>query len=117
MYSIHDTHHISPLTVPSASPQNVVAEGITSTTITLTWSVIECINRNSLVSSYIVRFGVLSDSNRIEITGVNSTFLNITNLIPNTLYSFEVAGESEFGRGPFSDPAIARTAEGIAFFI
>ena len=79
----------------------------------MAWDGIECIERNTWVTGYIVRYDPPT-SDGIDETlasgdGYNGGSVTLIGLSPSTSYSIEVAGNSDQGHGPFSDPVIAVT--------
>ena len=84
---------------PSAAPTDVRMTGVTSTTITLRWRKIPCIEQNGDITGYIVRYGSQTQS----VSGNSVTETTISNLTPSTTYNIEVAAMND---GPFSTISI-----------
>ena len=84
---------------PSAAPTNVRRTGITSTSITVRWRTIPCIERNGDISGYIVRYGSQTQS----VSGSSVIETTISNLTPSTTYNIEVAAVNDADTGPFSN--------------
>ena len=82
----------------------------------MAWDGVECIERNTEITGYIVRYALVSDSDdvtEIPVDGSASgatTFI-LSRLTPFTEYSIEVAGNSAYGRGPFSETIFRITDE------
>ncbi len=68
----------------------------------MSWSPIDCIERNGLLNHYIVEFLQVGGSLTTESVATESFMAS--DLTPNTNYSFRVAGVNEDGMGPFSTP-------------
>ena len=122
VYTISDAHTVqyfmAPiiffLSAPSGPPQNVTITDINLNSIDVDWRSIKCIDRNTEITGYIVRYGPVSDSgdrNEVPADGPSTTF-TLTGLSQSTNYSIEVAGNSDLGRGPFSNPIYHHTAKG-----
>ena len=99
------------LLVPSTVPQAVTATVTGPTIVFVSWKRVDCIDRNSEISGYTVRYGPVGG------TAVNtSVFTHQTytadGLTPSTNYSIEVAAvNSDGGVGPFSSPVFVRTPD------
>ena len=83
---------------PSAAPTNVRMTGITSTSITVRWGKIPCIERNGDITGYIVRYG----SQTHNVSGGSVTEKTISNLTPSTTYNVRVAAVNDAVTGPYS---------------
>ena len=79
---------------------------VLSTSITVGWNTVVCIERNGVIDNYIVRFGpeggVQSESTvqsgGIDVAGTYTA----SGLTPFTSYSFEVAAMNSADTGPFT---------------
>ena len=99
-------------TAPTGSPGVPTASVIMSTNITLTWTEIDCLDRNGVITSYIIQYGEGTNRDITITTPSSATTHLITGLKPFTQYTFTVAGVNSLGTGPFSNPSgIIRTAE------
>ena len=103
-----------PPPAPSGGPQMVRAMAINSTHITITWEAVNCAERNSNISGYVVRYTPPSsggiDSVTVVGTGDAGGRVTIGGLNPSTQYSIRVAAvNSEGALGVFS--AISVTSE------
>jgi len=79
----------------------------TSRSITVTWEPIACIHRNGpRITSYAVMFGPLGRETR---NMTSDRMFHAEELIPNTNYSFQVAGVNSQGDGPFTNASIITT--------
>ena len=89
----------------------------TSTTITIQWGAVPCIDRNSEITGYKVQYGPVDSSDRTidAVTGSASTggMYTLIGLIPLTDYSIEVAAVNSNGDvGPFT-PTITTATTSI----
>ena len=90
------------------------ATATTSTTITIQWGAVPCMDQNSEITGYKVRYGPVGSSQRATdaVTGSASTggMYTLTGLIPFTNYSIEVAAVNSNGDiGPFTLPVVDST--------
>ena len=86
----------------------------TSTTITIQWGAVPCIDRNSEITGYKVQYGPVDSSDRTTdaVTGSVSTggVYTMIGLVPLTDYSIEVAAVNSNGDvGPFTPTIITTT--------
>lgn len=95
-------------TVPSAAPA-LVRTVPSSKSIIFLWEAIECIQRNGHIYGYEVKFQ--RDFSWIETHYVQRRNYNASGLIPNTRYTFKVAGVNGDGTGPFSNLISLATVE------
>ena len=73
---------------------NITTSNLTS--ITINWNEVECIDRNSDITGYMIRFnGTNANSNTSQFT--------VSQLFPSTTYKFQVAAVSINGSGPFNN--------------
>ncbi len=87
---------------PTGSPGVPTASVIMSTNITLTWTEIDCLDRNGVITSYIILYREGTIRN-ITITSPSSATTHlISDLKPFTEYTFIVAGVNSVGTGPYS---------------
>ena len=112
---------ISLLLAPSGPPWNVRVTNNTSTTITVEWDGVDCLQRNTEITGYTARYNPHSRDGRNEVsgdgTGASGGSVNLTGLSPSTSYTIQVAADSDLGHGPFSDPIMVETAEGRELLI
>ena len=75
----------------------------------ISWDTIECIERNGIITGYIVEFqeegGAMIPG---EVVGQNFT---VSGLTPATRYTFQLAGVNSNGTGPFTTATITSTYE------
>ena len=83
----------------------------TQNTVVVYWDPIECIERNGIITDYIVEFQQEEDGASISGYLVDRSFTAIE-LSPATLYTFRVAGVNIKGTGPYSDTIYITTEEG-----
>ena len=76
---------------PSAAPSNVRVTGATSTTITVQWVMVPCIDRNGEITGYSVRYREMG-SESTQTMSVSEREVTIQGLPSSTNYSIEVAG-------------------------
>ena len=73
---------------------NITATNLMS--ITITWDEVQCIDRNSDITEYMIKFnGRIATSN-------TSQFI-ASRLFPSTTYTFQIAAKSINGTGPFNN--------------
>jgi len=99
--------------VPSGVPQAVLAMAIGSSSIFVQWDRIGCIERNSEITGYTIRYapsgGVPSDMTILGTTRSNRTF-TITELNVSTDYTVMVAADTrDVTTEPFSNPISVKT--------
>ena len=75
----------------------------------VTWGMIECIERNGIITGYTVVFQEQGGAN-VPSNTVNRTF-SVGGLIPYTNYAFQVAGVNDVDTGPFTNLLTVITAE------
>ena len=66
----------------------------TPSTATVSWNAIECIDRNGIISNYVVEFQ--KQESEVDVAGgmmdVNGRTYTVSGLTPATAYTFRVAG-------------------------
>ena len=104
--------HTSPICIaPDAPPTSINEVARSHTSLTVGWSPVQCILQNSLITKYVVRYGLPYGVKATAETSVNN--FTTTGLTPFTSYMFEVAAINSAGqRGPFSYPFIMDTKLG-----
>ena len=72
---------------------------------------VPCDDQNGPITDYSVRYGVMgSGSTQTEtVSGASQTETTISNLMPSTTYTVEVAAVNSAGTGNYSDPLTTRT--------
>lgn len=97
---------------PTGVPQEVSIVASGRTTISIQWNAVECVDRNSEIFEYRVRYGPINGTTLNDSTDDPlHTMYRATGLVNSTNYTFEVAAVSSSGAGPFSSPTIAQTGE------
>ena len=89
---------------PSTAPTSVRESEVTSSSITVQWGVVNCIDRNGDITGYSVRYGVQgSESTQtMSVSGGSVTEATISSLMPSTTYSIQVAAVNSAGIGEYS---------------
>ena len=87
---------------------------VTSSSITVRWGRVSCIDRNSEITSYTVRYGqtgsTTTDMESVSGTSDSDRMFTASGLILRTNYTFEVAAVSNEGTGPFSTGTTVKTS-------
>ena len=96
-------------TAPSGAPRNVVFTAA-SRSVSVSWTTIDCIERNGVITGYEVEFRRVDGTATTDGEVVGQTF-TASGLQPYTVYTFQVAGVNSEGRGPFTDTIIIPTDE------
>ena len=92
----HIAYHI---TVPSGYPQNFQILPTSSRSIELQWEPPLIESKNGIITEYTIR-QVTGDQD--EYYATNATHFELTDLIPNTGYTFTIAASTSVGTGPYS---------------
>ena len=89
---------------PSAPPTSVNTSDVTSSSITVQWWPVDCIDRNGDITGYSVQYGVQGSGSTQTMSVAGSTMIdaNITGLMPSTTYSIEVAAVNTINTGEYS---------------
>ena len=90
---------LCPFTAPNGPPQSLTVNSTTLFSITIQWSEVECLEQNSAITGYSVRYGMTVT---VNVTGASNRMFTATGLTPYTNYTFEVAAVSDSGTGPFA---------------
>ena len=109
----YSVYYIFSSSAPSAPPNSVSASGDTSSSITVQWGPVYCINRNGDITGYSVRYGVegSGSTQTMNVSGGATGGATISGLDSDTTYFIEVAGENSAGIGVYSDPLVVDTPE------
>ena len=85
-----------------------------STSITVQWGEVPCIDRNGVITGYSVQYGVVGSGNTqtLPVDGAAATQTTITGLTPSTTYSISVAGVNDQLIGIYSS-AVNELTEGV----
>ena len=99
------------LVAPTRPPRDVTAS-TTSRSVSVSWSTIECIERNGVITNYTVVFqeqgGAVIPAGEVNV--MDRTF-TASGLTPHTNYTFRVAGVNSNGTGPYSNVTVILTDE------
>ena len=103
------------LLAPSGGPQSLRGVETTSVNVTIAWDAVNCIERNSNITGYVVRFTPPSTSGNDGVmvagTGDAGGMVTIDGLTPSTQYSIQVAAVNSDDRvGVFSTILNVQTA-------
>ena len=97
----------------SGPPQSVMMSSVTSSSITVQWGRVNCIDRNSEITDYTVRYGQTGSTTTVmeSVSGTSDSdrMFTASGLIPRTNYTFEVAAAGSEGTGPFSTGTTVET--------
>ena len=107
------------LVAPSGGPQSLRGVETTSMNVTIVWDAVNCIERNSDITGYVVRYTPPStsgnDSVMVAGTGGAGGMVTIDGLDPSTQYSIQVAAVNSDGNiGVFSTALSVQTALGAS---
>ncbi len=78
------------------------------TSISISWQPVDCLQQNSPITSYKIRYNETSITTE-PITTTDTSFV-ATSLLPGTAYTFEIAAVNKEGDGPYQQ-FIATTTE------
>ena len=83
------------------------------TIVFVSWERVNCIDRNSEISGYTVRYGPVGGTAvNDSVSGTNHRTYTAVGLTPSTNYSIEVAAvNNDGGVGPFSSTIFVRTPD------
>ena len=86
---------------PSGGPQSLREVGTSPTNITVAWDAVNCIDRNSIIDGYEVRYTPpsTSGSDSVMVSGMGDVggMITIVGLTPFTRYSIRVAAVNRVG--------------------
>ena len=86
---------------PSGRVENLRSTVVTSSSITVTWDELSCVDRNGELTGYRIDYGIGTFDNSQTVT--SGTSFPASGLRPLTTYRFRVAAVNSNGRGPYSD--------------
>ncbi len=89
------THILLPPTAPSGRVLNLVASSFNSTSVTITWDRVSCVQRNSEITGYQISY----DGDSVNVPGTDMREFTASGLIPRTQYTFLVTPLSNSGMG------------------
>ena len=87
------------LVAPTRPPRDVTPS-TTSRSVSVSWSTIECIERNGVITNYTV---VFQEQGGAVIPNVMDRTFTASGLTPHTNYTFRVAGVNSNGTGPYTN--------------
>ena len=99
------TYIIIVLFTCAGAPQLLVTTPVNSTTVTVSWSEVQCFNGSGAVTHYLVQYWSICGGavQNVTTSGLMQTFSGLT---PNYVYTFRVAAVGASQKmGPFSNPA------------
>ena len=104
---------------PTAAPE-VSLTFATFNYITLQWEMVPCEHRNGDITGYIVEYREMGSVNAgsetvMSITGASVTEATISNPMPSTNYSIQIAAVNNAGTGVFSNATIIKRVEQSEF--
>ena len=104
---------------PTAAPE-VSLTFATFNYITLQWEMVPCEHRNGDITGYIVEYREMGSVNAgsetvMSITGASVTEATISNPMPSTNYSIQIAAANNAGTGVFSNATIIKRVEQSEF--
>ena len=89
---IHSPHSLTP-TAPSGPVLNLVASSFNSTSVTIQWDKVSCVQRNSDITGYQITYGYTVEGTTLDsasILGTDMREFTASGLIPRTQYTFLV---------------------------
>ncbi len=84
--------------VPSGRVQGISSQDRNFTSITISWQPVDCLQQNSPITSYKIRY-IETSITTGPITTTDTSFV-ATSLFPGTSYTFEIAAVNKDGDGP-----------------
>ncbi|XP_064396511.1 phosphatidylinositol phosphatase PTPRQ-like isoform X3 [Halichondria panicea] len=103
------TNPTAPAVAPEVAPLTVTS----NTSATLKWEELPIIQRNGIISHYIIKLSNDRD-NSTQLYNTTNLSLNLTGLVPFTVYSAVVSAVNQEGEGPPSQPPVsAITLQGV----
>ena len=97
--------------VASTAPPHDVIPSTTSRSVSVSWSTIECIERNGVIINYTVVFQEQGGAVIFGEVNVMDRTFTASGLIPHTNYTFRVAGVNNISTGPFTTTITVKTDE------
>ena len=94
--------------VPSAPPTSVNVTRVTGATITVKWEAVNCIHQNGEITGYLVKYRAEPNGEVLVVNGSEKQ-ITLSNLMPFTNYSIEVAAVNSAGTGKFSSASMTVT--------
>ncbi|KAH9507492.1 hypothetical protein Btru_051291 [Bulinus truncatus] len=97
--------------LPAGQVANISVDSVTSSTATVSWQPPPCSQRKGLLKSYSVYLQTVGSADRKLYSSTEIRYM-LTNLLPYTNYSIEVAFNNSIGQGPLSSKLYFNTSEG-----
>ena len=95
---------------PSAPPTSVSVSEVTSSSITVQWGPVDCIDHNGDITGYSVQYGeVEGDRVVMMVEGDMNRRATISDLTPSTEYTVSVAAVNSAGTGMYSNEIVPET--------
>ena len=99
---------------PSAPPEGVIADSLSSTTVRVNWSTVPPIDQNGIIQLYEVEYSQMNFTRGVSTLNQtvvdNETFsLVLRHLLEYVVYSVRVQAYTEEGEGPYSDAIYVTT--------
>ena len=93
------------LPAPSAPPTFVSVSSVTSSSITVQWRAVNCIQRNGDITGHIVQYRIQGSGSTVRknVPGGYATEAMLTGLTSTTAYYVEVAAVNSVGIGVYSE--------------
>ena len=94
---------------PSAPPTSVSVSEVTSSSITVQWGPVDCIDRNGDITGYTVRVRASGEAERTVSVDESVNEATSTGLTLVTEYTVSVAAENNVGAGVYSSSFTIQT--------
>ena len=90
---------------PAGIPTGVRSTTLNSTSITVMWDRLSCVDHNGEITGYRIQYGITTLSTTVNITGTSASDRTFTasGLVPLTTYMFRIAAVNSDGVGPYSN--------------
>ena len=104
---------------PSASPINMSAHSLSSTSILVQWGEVPDTDKNGIILSYTVNYQATPEGSLLQSHVVSPSIreVTLTGLDKNTEYKIEVFANTSKGGGPKSEPISVQTDEDSKYII
>ena len=95
---------------------SVTTSSSSSSTITVQWGEVPCIDQNGVITGYSVQYGVMGSGNTqtVAVDGAAATEATIGDLMSSTTYSIQVAAVNSEGTGVYSSPPTNQLTQGLS---
>ena len=90
---------------PAGIPTGIRSTTLNSTSITVMWDRLSCVDRNGEIIGFRIQYGITTLSTTGNITGISVSDRTFTasGLVPLTTYMFRIAAVNSDGVGPYSN--------------